>query len=102
MRRRFHPALYVILPLAVLGFAYRFEAMLYSVAIPVLVIIVLFAIYAFFRKRRFRPRVSYLPSGKDRRRPEKLKTKRKSTAGASFRVIEGRKNRSDEEPPRYH
>jgi len=102
MRRRFHPALYVILPLAVIGFAYRFEAMLYSVAIPVLVIIVLFAIYMFFRKRRFRPRVSYLPSGKDRRRLVKMKTKRKTSPGASFRVIEGRKNRGDEETPRYH
>jgi hypothetical protein len=103
MHRRFHPALYVILPLAVIGFASRFEAILYSLAIPLLVIIVLFAIYMISQRRSLRPRrVDYLPPRQERKRPDKFKTKRKHTVNATFRVIEGRKNRSDDEPPRYH
>jgi hypothetical protein len=97
MQSRFHPMFYVILPLAVLGFAYQFEAIVYSLAIPIAVIAVLFVLYFIMSKRRYNPRVSR-HAAPPRRKPEKLKTKRSSSP---FRVIQGNKNR-DDEPPRYH
>lgn len=102
MHRRFHPALYVILPLAVIGFAYSFTSIVSSLIVPLAVIVVLFAIYMIFRNRSFRPRTSYLPPRRERKQANKTGSKRKHTVNARFRVIEGRKNRSDDEPPRYH
>jgi hypothetical protein len=96
MQSRFHPMFYVILPLAVLGFAYQFESIVYSMVIPIMIIAVLFVLYFVMQKRRFNPRASRHAAA-PKRQPEKLKPKRTSR----FRVIEGRKNR-DDEPPRYH
>ncbi|TJY44468.1 hypothetical protein E5161_03560 [Cohnella pontilimi] len=96
MQSRFHPMFYVILPLAVLGFAIQFETLVYSFAIPIVIIAVLFVLYFIMSKRRYNPRVSRHSAPP--RKPEKLKTKRTSSP---FRVIDGRKNR-DDEPPRYH
>lgn len=102
MQSRFHPMFYVILPLAIIGFAYQFEAILYSLAVPAAIIIVLFGIYTLIRKRSFRPRVTRSAPRPVRRQPDKLKTKRADSRTVPFRVIEGRKNREDDERPRYH
>lgn len=101
MPRRFHPLLYVILPLAVLGFAYQFEMIWNALLIPIGVIALLFVIYLIVQKRfpRPRPRISRSAPRLARRQPGKEKTKHRTVP---FRVIEGRKNRDDEEPPRYH
>jgi hypothetical protein len=99
VQSRFHPMFYVILPLAVLGFAYQFEALVQSLVVPIIIIAVLFILYFVMQKRSFKPRNSRPAPRQTRRQPEKLKTKRQSSP---FRVIEGRKNRDDEEPPRYH
>lgn len=105
MQSRFHPMFYVILPLAVLGFATQFDSILRSFAIPIALVAVLFVLYFFLQKRHARGSRSGFNRGAPRqvrqmhRPPEKLKTKRKTMP---FRVIEGNKNRNDDEPPRYH
>lgn len=99
MQSRFHPLFYVILPLAVLGFAYQFETIWNSMLIPIAIILVLFVLYLATSKRLFRPRTSRTAYRPGRRQTEKAKPKSRT---APFRVIEGRKNRGDEEPPRYH
>jgi len=101
MQSRFHPLFYVILPLAVLGFAAQFETIWRSMLLPIGIIAVLFFLFLATQRRSFRPRVtrvSYRPSGRtaaNRKPKPRAKTVR-------FKVIEGRKDRGDEEPPRYH
>ncbi|WP_276351983.1 hypothetical protein [Cohnella caldifontis] len=100
MQSRFHPLFYVILPLAVLGFASQFETIWRSMLLPLAIIAVLFVLFLATQKRSFRPRVSrtsYRPAS----RPADRKPRPKSKT-VPFKVIEGRKNRGDEEPPRYH
>jgi hypothetical protein len=97
MQSRFHPMFYVILPLAVLGFANQFQTIVYSMVIPLTIIAVLFVLYFIMQKRRFNPRASRHAAA-PRRQPDKVKSKRTSSP---FRVIDGRKNK-DDEPPRYH
>lgn len=99
MQNRFHPMFYVILPLAVLGFATQFEAIIASLAIPIAIIAVLFAIYFVMQKRSPRTRYSRPPQRPTHRQPDKLKTNRQAPP---FRVIDGRKGRDDDDPPRYH
>ncbi|MBW5446795.1 hypothetical protein GE107_12050 [Cohnella sp. CFH 77786] len=99
MQSRFHPMFYVILPLAVLGFATQFETLVRSLVVPIAIIAVLFVLYFVMQKRPIRHRNARPAPRQTRRQPEKLKPKRQASP---FRVIEGRKNRDDEEPPRYH
>lgn len=103
MQSRFHPMFYVLLPLAVLGFATQFESILYSLAIPIAIIAVLFAAYYIMQKRKIGGgRSSYqrqAPPRQMRRPPEKTKPKRQTMP---FRVIEGSKNKDDDDTPRYH
>ena len=103
MQSRFHPMFYVILPLAVLGFATQFESILYSLAIPIAIIAVLFVLYYVMQKRKVGGSKSsyhrHAAPRQTRRPPEKTKPKRQTMP---FRVIEGSKNRDDDDPPRYH
>lgn len=101
MQSRFHPMFYVILPLAALGLAYQFDALIQSMVIPIVIIAVLFVLYFVMRNRTPGSTARYArPAPRQaKRQPEKIKPKRTSSP---FRVIEGRKNRDDEEPPRYH
>ncbi len=102
MQSRFHPMFYIILPLAVIGFAFQFEAILFSLAVPAAIIVVLFAVYLLIQKRSVRPRLTRSSARPGRRQPEKTKAKRTSGHTIPFRVIEGRKKQDDDEPPRYH
>lgn len=104
MQSRFHPMFYVLLPLAVLGFATQFESLLYSLAIPIAIIAVLFVAYYIMQKRKVgggRPSgyMRQAPPRQTRRSPEKTKPKRQTMP---FRVIEGSKNKDDDDTPRYH
>jgi hypothetical protein len=100
LQSRFHPMFYVILPLAALGLAYRFDDLVSSMVIPIVIVGVLFVLYFLMQKRRPTSGARYnrAAAKQMRRPPEKPKTKRSSP----FRVIEGRKNRDEDEPPRYH
>ncbi len=100
MQSRFHPMFYVLLPLAVLGFATQFESILYSLAIPIAIIAVLFVAYYVMQKRKIGGRRSshrQAPPRQMRRPPEKAKRQT-----MPFRVIEGSKNKDDDDTPRYH
>ena len=107
MQSRFHPMFYVILPLAVLGFATQFDSILRSFAIPIALVAVLFVLYFIMQKRqpggsrgKSNARFSGRPVPRQtRRQPEKAKQRIKTMP---FRVIEGNKHRDDDEPPRYH
>lgn len=99
MQSRFHPMFYVILPLAVLGFATQFEALVRSLVIPIAIIAVLLVLSFFMQKRSYKPRQTRVAPRQTRRQPEKPKSKRQTSP---FRVIEGRKGQDEEEPPRYH
>jgi len=99
VQSRFHPMFYVILPLAVLGFAYQFEAIIRSLAVPFAIIAVLFVLYFAMNKRAPKSRHARPAPRPYRSQPDKTK---KNRGTIPFRVIEGRKNRDDDEPPRYH
>lgn len=103
MQSRFHPMFYVLLPLAVLGFATQFESILYSLAIPIAIIAVLFVLYYVMQKRKTGGGRSgyqrHAPPRQTRRPQDKAKPKRQTMP---FRVIEGSKNKDDDDTPRYH
>lgn len=106
MQRRFHPMFYVLLPLAALGFATQFESLLRLFAIPIAIVAVLFAVYYVMKKRpagqsKTRAYRSAPPRQSARRPSEKPRAQRQTIP---FRVIEGKKNRPDEDndTPRYH
>jgi len=106
VQRRFHPMFYVVLPLAVLGFATQFESLLRNFAIPIALVAVLFVVYYVMKKRPAGHRKTRVyrsaPPRKSARRPsEKPRAQRQTIP---FRVIEGKKERRDDEQdtPRYH
>jgi len=100
---RFHPMFYVLLPLAVLGFATQFDSILRSIAIPIAIIAVLFVLYYIMQKRKIGGHRSgyhrQAPPRQVRKAQEKSKPRRQTMP---FRVIEGNKNKDDDNTPRYH
>jgi hypothetical protein len=106
MNRRIPPLFYILIPLAVIGFAYQFEALVRWALIPIAIIAVLFILYLVIQKRPIRskhmrpaPPRQYRQHGTNRRPGDRARSERKTLP---FKVIQGSKGRDDDEPPRYH
>ena len=107
MQGRFHKMFYVIVPLAAIGFATKFEAIVRSLAIPIALVAILFVLYYVMQKRkpgRGKSGFTRQSAHKTVRQTRKPVNKPRSAARRTmpFQVIEGSKHRDDDEPPRYH
>lgn len=104
MQSRFHPMFFVLIPLAALGILYQFDELLRSLLIPIVILLVLYAMYVLSPQGRTRGARYRGKNNQSRfRQPERLSPKPKAKRPPSpFRVIEGNRNNKDDETPRYH
>lgn len=103
-RSRVHPMFYVLIPLIALGIVYRFDYLLQSLLIPIVILLFLFAMYWLSPAgRAAKPRYrGGQPQRYDRfRQSDRGKPKAKRSP-SPFRVIEGSRKDKEDDTPRYH